>query len=60
MSDTAFNQIGAVKSEMFKLIGKPGYLNVQNMVTPGPMRSDESENATDGDYWQIFYSLGYR
>ena len=54
------NHIGAVKAEMFKLIGKAGYLNVQNMTTPGPMRSDESENAVNGDYWQIFYALEYR
>ena len=54
------NHIGAVKKEMLKLIGKAGYLNVQNITTPGPMRSDESENATQGDYWQIFFSLEYR
>lgn len=54
------NHIGAVKDEMFKLIGKAGYLNVQNMTTPGPMRSDESENALAGDYWQIWFSLEYR
>lgn len=54
------NQVGAVKAEIFKLIGKPGYLNVQNITTPGPMRSDEVENSLDGDYWQIFYALEYR
>jgi len=57
---TFLNKCGAIIADMEELAGTAGYLDIYEIARfRGPFRPDEKEARTSGDYYEVWYRVGW-